>query len=56
MKNQVQLITYVDRLGGGGLRDLHALLATGGALHGLFGGVHCVAMCGGVVSVLCSGG
>ncbi len=38
MKNQVQLITYVDRLGGGGLDDLRALLA--GALHGLFGGVH----------------
>lgn len=40
MKNHVQLITYVDRLGGGGLRELHALLAEGGALHGLFGGVH----------------
>ncbi len=40
MKNQVQLITYVDRLGGGGLRELHALLAEGGALNGLFGGVH----------------
>ncbi len=40
MKNQVQLITYVDRLGGGGLQALHALLAPGGALHGLFGGVH----------------
>lgn len=40
MKNQVQLITYVDRLSGGGLPDLHALLAEGGALHGLFGGVH----------------
>jgi sucrose phosphorylase len=40
MKNQVQLITYVDRLGGGNLRDLHALLAPGGALAGLFGGVH----------------
>jgi len=38
MKNQVQLITYVDRLGGGGLRELHALLA--GPLRGLFGGVH----------------
>jgi sucrose phosphorylase len=38
MKNQVQLITYVDRLGGGGLRDLQALLA--GALEGVFGGVH----------------
>ena len=40
MKNQVQLITYVDRLGGGTLRDLHALLAGTGALAGLFGGVH----------------
>lgn len=38
MKNQVQLITYVDRLGGGGLRELQALLA--GRLRGLFGGVH----------------
>ncbi len=38
MKNQVQLITYVDRLTGGGLRDLHELLA--GPLAGVFGGVH----------------
>lgn len=38
MKNQVQLITYVDRLGGGDLRALHALLR--GPLAGLFGGVH----------------
>ncbi len=38
MKNQVQLITYVDRLGGGGLAALRALLA--GPLGGLFGGVH----------------
>ena len=38
MKNQVQLITYVDRLGGGDLRKLRALLA--GPLNGLFGGVH----------------
>ena len=38
MKNQVQLITYVDRLSGGGLRDLHALLM--GPLAGVFGGVH----------------
>jgi len=36
--NQVQLITYVDRLGGGGLRDLEALLA--GPLAGVFGAVH----------------
>ncbi len=40
MKNQVQLITYVDRLGGGGLKALQALLTEGGALAGLFGGVH----------------
>ncbi len=41
MKNQVQLITYVDRLGGGGLADLQALLtAPGSALHGVFGAVH----------------
>ena len=39
MKNQVQLITYVDRLGGGGLPELTRLLV-GGALGGLFGGVH----------------
>ena len=38
MKNQVQLITYVDRLGGGGIRELQALLD--GPLAGLFGGVH----------------
>jgi sucrose phosphorylase len=38
MKNQVQLITYVDRLGGGDLKALHALLK--GPLADLFGGVH----------------
>ncbi len=38
MRNQVQLITYADRLGGGTLADLHALLI--GRLRGLFGGVH----------------
>ncbi|MFE8646483.1 sucrose phosphorylase [Sphingomonas sp. NCPPB 2930] len=38
MKNQVQLITYVDRLGGGGLETLHQLLC--GRLQGLFAGVH----------------
>ncbi len=38
MKNQVQLITYVDRLGGGGLCELQALLE--GPLQGVFGGVH----------------
>jgi sucrose phosphorylase len=40
MKNQVQLITYVDRLGGGGLRELTALLSGDGPLAGVFGGVH----------------
>lgn len=41
MKNQVQLITYVDRLGGGGLDDLAALIGRPGApLAGVFGGVH----------------
>ncbi len=41
MKNKVQLITYVDRLGGGGLTQLKDLLDKPGApLHGLFGGVH----------------
>jgi sucrose phosphorylase len=38
MKNQVQLITYVDRLGGGDLATLRDLLRT--ELHGVFGGVH----------------
>jgi sucrose phosphorylase len=38
MKNQVQLITYVDRLGGPGLAELSALLT--GPLAGLFGTVH----------------
>jgi sucrose phosphorylase len=39
MKNQVQLITYVDRLSAGGLPALHSLLIDG-ALAGVFGGVH----------------
>jgi sucrose phosphorylase len=38
MRNQVQLITYVDRLGGGNIAALRQLLA--GPLKGLFGGVH----------------
>src|SRR3974390_1730222 len=38
MKNQVQLIAYVDRLSEGGLRELHKLLE--GPLAGIFGGVH----------------
>ena len=38
MKNQAQLITYVDRLSGGTFRDLQRLLD--GALAGAFGGVH----------------
>ncbi len=38
MKNRVQLVTYVDRLVGGGLRELRELLQ--GPLAGLFGGVH----------------
>jgi sucrose phosphorylase len=38
MKNAVQLITYADRLGGGALHDLRALLA--GPLAGVFGGMH----------------
>ncbi|MDP9082583.1 MAG: sucrose phosphorylase [Pseudomonadota bacterium] len=38
MKNQVQLITYVDRLGGGDIRSLRGLLC--GPLRGVFGAVH----------------
>ena len=38
MKNQVQLITYVDRLGGGDLQQLTQLLV--GPLKSVFGGVH----------------
>jgi sucrose phosphorylase len=38
MKNQVQLISYVDRLSGGTIRDLQALLE--GPLRGVFAGVH----------------
>jgi sucrose phosphorylase len=38
MKNNIQLITYADRLGGGDIRTLHQLLK--GPLVGLFGGVH----------------
>ena len=39
MKNQVQLIAYVDRFSGGGFRELQSLLSDG-PLAGLFGGVH----------------
>jgi sucrose phosphorylase len=38
LKNQVQLITYVDRLSGGGFQALRALLE--GPLADLFGGIH----------------
>ncbi len=38
MKNQAQLIAYVDRLPGGTFRDLRQLL--NGPLNGVFGGVH----------------
>jgi sucrose phosphorylase len=38
MKNQVQLIAYVDRFSGGGLHELQDLLD--GPFNGLFGGVH----------------
>lgn len=38
MRNQVQLIAYVDRLSGGGFRELQALLD--GRFAGLFGGAH----------------
>ena len=39
MKNEVQLIAYVDRFSGGGFRELQSLLSDG-PLAGLFGGVH----------------
>ena len=42
MKNQVQLIAYVDRLSGGGLREFQQLLD--GPFAGLFGGVHLLAV------------
>ncbi|WDE05903.1 sucrose phosphorylase [Thalassomonas viridans] len=38
MKNNVQLITYADRLSGAGIPELHELLAN--ELSGLFSGVH----------------
>ncbi len=38
MANEVQLIAYVDRLSGGGFRELADLLR--GPLRGLFGGLH----------------
>ena len=38
MKNQAQLIAYVDRLSAGTFRDLQRLLD--GRLAGVFGGVH----------------
>jgi sucrose phosphorylase len=38
MKNQVQLVAYVDRLSGGGFSELNGLLR--GPLAGVFGGVH----------------
>ena len=38
MKNRVQLITYVDRLSGGGFKQLNNLLK--GPLANIFGGIH----------------
>jgi sucrose phosphorylase len=38
MNNKVQLITYVDRVSGGGFQELHELLR--GPLQGVFGGIH----------------
>lgn len=38
MKNQVQLIAYIDRFSGGGIDAFHSLLQ--GPLCGVFGGVH----------------
>ena len=39
--NDVQLITYVDRLGGGDIKALNALFSN--QLKGVFGGVHLLA-------------
>jgi hypothetical protein len=39
MKNQAQIITYVDRLTGGGIPQLNALLNK--ELAGVFGGAPC---------------
>jgi sucrose phosphorylase len=41
LKNNVQLVTYVDRLSGVGLRESQAPLS--GPLEGAFGGVHLLA-------------
>jgi sucrose phosphorylase len=38
MRNQVQLIAYVDRLSGGGFKELNSLMR--GPLAGIFGGAH----------------
>jgi sucrose phosphorylase len=38
VKNQVQIIAYVDRLSGGGFQEINALLK--GPLDGVFGGAH----------------
>lgn len=38
MKNMVQLITYVDRLTGGCIKDLNELIS--GPFKGIFGGIH----------------
>ena len=38
MKNQIQLITYVDRIGCTNIDELKSLIET--ELHGLFGGIH----------------
>jgi sucrose phosphorylase len=38
MNTRVQLIAYVDRLSGGGLKELQELLRS--QFHGLFGGIH----------------
>src|SRR3954465_2355362 len=38
MRNQPQLIAYVDRFSGGGFREFQSLIE--GPLKGIFGGVH----------------
>jgi hypothetical protein len=49
-KNQVKLITYVDRLSGGGFRELDCLLRE--PLAGVFGGAHLLPLSGLFMSMI----